>query len=152
MAKDIKIAGASFSDVPSLRIPLANGSGYAEYIDKDDAGGSGDTKNVQAYAGMNSVSTTAYTATNTKLTVAKTGTYTVSWMGVRNTNSGTSGSQLYINGSAYGSAQTTFTNTYAQAIKLTNVRLTAGQEIVVRARARSTSYVMMVGQLAIEEV
>lgn len=114
------------------------------------SGGGG--KNVQAYFGVNSVSATAYTATNTKLTVAKTGTYKVSWMGWRSTNSGTSGSQLYINGSAYGSANTTFTNTYGHRVELTNVSLTAGQEIVVRARARSTYYVMAVGNLIIEEV
>lgn len=114
------------------------------------SGGGG--KNVQAYFGVNSVSATAYTATNTKLTVSKTGTYKVSWMGWRSTNSGTSGSQLYIAGSAYGSANTTFTNTYGHRVELTNVSLTAGQEIVVRARARSTSYVMAVGNLIIEEV
>lgn len=109
-------------------------------------------KNVQAYLGYQSISASSYTATNVKLTVAKTGTYKVSWMGWRNTNGGTSGSQLYVNGSAYGSANTTFTNTYGQSVTLTNVSLTAGQEIVVRARARSTSYVMAVGNLIIEEV
>lgn len=113
------------------------------------SGGGG--MNVQAYFGVNTVSATSYTATNTKLTVAKTGTYKVSWMGWRSTNSGTSGSQLYINGSAYGSANTSFTNTYGQRVELTNVSLTAGQEIVVRARARSTSYVMAVGNLIIEQ-
>lgn len=153
MAKSIKIAGASFADVPSLRIPLASGSGYAEFIDKDDAGGGGDTKNVQVYFDFNSTSATSYTATNTRLTVAKTGKYTVGWIGIRNTTSGTSGSQLYINGTAYGSAQTSgWTTSYVQMVKLTNVSLTAGQEIVVRARARSTSYTMNVGHLVIEEV
>lgn len=113
---------------------------------------SGGGKNIQAYFGVASVTSTSYTATAVKLTVAKTGTYKVSWMGWRSTNSGTSGSQLYINGSAYGSANTSFTNTYGQMVELNNVSLTAGQEIVVRARARSTSYVMAVGNLIIEEV
>lgn len=116
------------------------------------SGGGGSTKNVQAYIGYQSVSSTSYTATNVKLTVSKTGTYRVSWMGWRSTNSGTSGSQLYINNTAYGSATTSFTNTYGQSVTLSNVSLTAGQEIVVRARARSTSYVMAVGNLIIEEV
>ena len=98
------------------------------------------------------MSATSYTATAVKLTVAKTGTYKVSWMGWRSTNSGTSGSQLYINNTAYGSANTSFTNTYGQSVTLNNVSLTAGQEIVVRARARSTSYVMAVGNLIIEEI
>lgn len=114
-------------------------------------GGGGSTKNVQAYCGAASVTSTSYTATAVSLTVAKTGTYKVSWCGCRNTNSGTSGSQLYINNSAYGSAQTSFSNTYFQNVVLNNVSLTAGQTIVVRARARSTSYVMWVGNLIIEQ-
>lgn len=116
------------------------------------SGGGGTTKNVQGHIGYATVSATSYTATAVKLTVAKTGTYKVSWMGWRSTNSGTSGSQLYINNTAYGSATTSFTNTYGQSVTLNNVSLTAGQEIVVRARARSTSYVMAVGNLIIEEI
>lgn len=114
------------------------------------SGGGG--KNVQGYLGIATVTATSYTATDVALTVAKTGTYKVSWTGCRNTNSGTSGSQLYKNGSAYGSANTSFTNTYYQSVVLSNVSLSAGDSIVVRARARSTSYRMMVGNLIIEEV
>lgn len=113
------------------------------------SGGSG--KNNQAYHGYATVTATSYTATAVSLTVAKTGTYTVSWCGWRNTNSGTSGSQLYIGNTAYGSANTSFLNTYGHSVKLTNVSLTAGQTITVRARARSTSYVMAVGNLVITE-
>lgn len=108
-------------------------------------------KNVQGYQGMASIRVASYTATGVKLTVSKSGTYKVSWIGIRNTNSGTSGTQLYIAGKAYGSASTTFTNTYAQAITLTNVSLQAGQTVEVYARARSTSYYMMAGNLIIEE-
>lgn len=110
-----------------------------------------DPPNVQGYHGTGSVSATAYTATGVKLTVAKTGTYKVSWMGVRDSTSGTSGSQLYIDGAAYGSAVTTFTSGRVQSVVLTDVALTAGQEVEVRARARSTSYVMLVGNLIIEQ-
>ena len=110
-----------------------------------------DPPNVQGYPGTGSVSATAYTATGVKLTVAKTGTYKVSWMGARNTTSGTSGSQLYIDDAAYGSAVTTFTSSYAQSVVLTDVALTAGQVVEVWARARSTSYVMLVGNLIIEQ-
>lgn len=100
---------------------------------------------------MGSSKQTSYTDVGVSLTVAKSGTYKVSWMGARNTTSGTSGSQLYINSSAYGSAQTTFTNSYAQSVVLNNVSLTQGQVVSVRARARSTSYYMMVGNLVIEQ-
>lgn len=109
-------------------------------------------KNVQTHIGYNTVSTTAYTGTSQGLTVAKTGTYNVSWTGWRNTNSGTNGSQLYINGTAYGSAQTTYQNTYGQYVNLQNVSLKAGDQLQLYARARSTSYIVGVANLTIEEV
>lgn len=112
---------------------------------------SSNAMNIQAYHGMAASRQTNYTDVGVSLTVAKSGKYKVSWMGVRNTNSGTSGSQLYINNSAYGSAQTSFTNTYGQSVVLSNVSLTQGQVVSVRARARSTSYYMMVGNLVIEQ-
>lgn len=111
----------------------------------------GSTKNVQYYMGADSVAAGSYTATDVTLTVSKTGTYKVSWMGWRSTSSGTSGSQLYINGTAYGSANTTFTGNYGQAITLTGVSLTKSDVLVVRARSRNTSYYMYVGNLIIEE-
>ena len=114
-------------------------------------GGGGDSKNVQVAAGVNRVATTSYTAvTGQTLTVAKTGTYDVYWTGYRSSTGGTNGSQLYIGSTAYGSAQTTFSNN-AQAVHLTGVSLTAGQTVTVRARARSTSYYMYVGNLTIVE-
>lgn len=154
MAKSIKINGATYSDVPAIEIPLASGSGTAKFIEESEAssGGGSDPLNVQGYHGMASVRTTSYTATGVKLTVAKTGIYKVSWIGIRNTNSGTNGSQLFINGSGYGSANTSFTNTYAQSVVLNNVSLKAGDTVEVRARARSTSYYMMVGNLVIEQI
>lgn len=105
--------------------------------------------NVQMYNGYDYVATTSYTATDVTLTVAKTGTYNISWVGWRNTTSGTSGSQLYKNGSAYGSATTTFQGSYGQSVNLTNVSLNAGDVLVIRARARSTSYKMYVANLVI---
>lgn len=113
------------------------------------SGGGG--KNVQAYIGTAETNATSYTATSVTLTVAKTGTYKISWTGARNTTSGTSGSQLYKNGYAVGSASTSFTRNYWQHVKLTNQSLTAGDVLVVRARARNSSYYMSVGNLIIEE-
>lgn len=172
MAKNVTINGADYPNVPYLLIPLTAGGGDAAFYDcvgsKDitengnniDVKGlervnvnvaGGSTKNVQCYQGYATVSSTSYTATPVSLTVAKTGKYKVSWMGYRNTNSGTNGSQLYIGNTAYGSAQTSFVNTYGQSVVLNDVSLTAGQTITVRARARSTSYVMGVGNLCIVE-
>lgn len=113
------------------------------------SGGSG--KNVQAYIDTAETNQASYTATSVALTVAKTGTYNISWTGARNTTSGTSGSQLYKNGTAVGSASTSFTRSYWQHVKLTNQSLKQGDVLVVRARARSTSYYMEVGNLIIEE-
>ena len=111
----------------------------------------GTSKNVQIASGVDRVNTTSYTAVNGQtLTVTKTGTYHVYWTGFRSSTSGTNGSQLYIGNTAYGSAQTTFTNN-GQAVHLTNVSLTANQTITVRARARGTSYYMYVGNLTIIE-
>lgn len=122
-----------------------------EDVEVNVSGGGGGGMNVQGYHGMDYVRASSYTATDVTLTVAKTGTYKISWMGFRNTTSGTSGSQLYINGTAYGSAHTSFTSSYGQSVILTNVSLNVGDVLVVRARARSSSYYMYVGNLIIEQ-
>lgn len=126
-------------------------SGYANASITVDVPSSGSSKNVQGYMGMDYSNATSYSATDVTLTCAKTGTYTVSWMGFRNTTSGTNGSQLYVNGSSRGSAQTSFTRNYGQEVTLTNISLNEGDVLVVRARARSSSYYMYVGNLIIEE-
>lgn len=124
-----------------------SGKAYSPVVVNVSASG----KNVQVATGMKSVRTTSLTATGLKLTVAKSGTYQISWMGARNNSSNTFGSRLYKNGTAQGSETTTFTNTYAQNVSMT-LALNEGDEIEVYARARSTSYYMMVGNLVITEV
>lgn len=176
MAQNITLLGASYSAVPAVTLPKTGG-GTARFDDASvttatasdvaqgkiflasngtittgtASGGGGSSLNVQAYMGMDYARATSYTATDVTLTVEKSGTYTVSWMGFRNTTSGTNGSQLYINGSAYGSAETTFTRNYGQNPILTGVSLDAGDVLVVRARSRSTSYYMYVGNLIISQ-
>lgn len=109
-------------------------------------------KNVQCYSGMVETHTSSASASGVKVVCAKTGTYNISWMAARNTTSGTNSTQLYIDGSAYGTASTTWTRSYGQFVKLNNVQLTEGQNVEVYARARSTSYYVMVGNLIVEEV
>ena len=173
MAQNISLWGATYLNCPACNLPK-QGGGTARFTDvtpttatdSDVASGkiyfksdgsqstgtaSGGSKNVQVAAGVNRVNTTTYTAVNGQaLTVAKTGTYAVYWTGYRSSTSGTSGSQLYIGNTAYGSAQTAFSN-HGQAVHLSNVSLTQGQTIAVRARARGTSYYMYVGNLTIVE-
>lgn len=111
-------------------------------------------KNSQIASGVGRVAGSSYTAvTGQTLTVAKTGTYNVYWNGYRSSTSGTSGTRMYIDGTAYGSAITTFDSTYAncQVVHLSNVSLTANQVITVSARSRGNNYYMYVYDLTIIE-
>jgi hypothetical protein len=122
-----------------------------KYLDVSVSGGG---KNAQIAYGFNRVAGTAYTAvTGQSITVSKTGTYHVYWSGWRSSTSGTNGTQLYIGNTAYGTANTSFDSTYTniQDIHLTNVSLTQGQTITVRARSRGNSYYMYVFNLTIIE-
>lgn len=116
-------------------------------VDVESSGG----LNWQIDNGNGRVANTSYTDTGLSITVAVTGTYNVYWSGFRNTTSGTSGSQLYVNGSSRGSAQTTFQNSYIQTPKLTGISLNAGDVVTLRARSRASNYYMCVGNLIIEQ-
>lgn len=98
-------------------------------------------------------SQTTYTDMGFEITVAKAGTYNIYWSGYRSSTSGTSGAQIYKNGSALGSAVTTFNSTYAncQVGELSNQTLAVNDKITIRARARNTSSYMYIYNLAIIE-
>lgn len=178
MSKNVTLMGASYSAVPSVILPQTGG-GDAQFFDVSDttaaatdvasgkyfysaagvrtqgtaSGGGG--KNAQISQTPGRVASTTYTATGPSLTVAKTGTYSVYWVGYRSSTSGTNGSQLYINGTAYGTAQTTFDSgsglTNLQHVHLSGVSLTQGQTLTIRARSRGTSYYMYIQDLVIIE-
>lgn len=125
--------------------------GAYKYLTVNVPGGG---KAAQIANGFNRVAATAYTAvTGQSITVGKTGTYDVYWVGYRSSTSGTNGSQLYIGSTAYGTANTSFDGTYTnwQMNHLSNVSLTANQTITVRARSRGTSYYMYIANLTIIE-
>lgn len=113
-------------------------------------GGGGSTKNIQAYIGRASRTANSYGATTATLTVAKTGTYTVSWTAWRSSSSGTMGTNLHRN-STSGTNQQTWTNTYGQQIKLTNQSYTAGDVLTLYATSGSNSRTINVANLIIEE-
>lgn len=112
------------------------------------SGGSG--KNIQVYSGAASVQNNGYIASNVTLTVSKTGTYNVSWMAWRSSSQGTMGTNLHVN-STTGTNQQTFTNTYGQHITLTNQSYTAGDVLRIYGTSGSTSRLIWIGNLIIEE-
>ena len=117
-------------------------------------GGGGSWKNIQYSMGRYEVSATSYTATSLSIKVSKAGSYKCYWTMDRNTTSGTSGTQLYKNGSAVGSAHTSWTynnnNRYGMNCEET-LTLAANDTVVVRARSRSTSYICGAENLIIIE-
>lgn len=112
------------------------------------SGGGG--KNVQAYLGRSARTANSYGATDVTLTVAKTGTYNVSWCAWRSSSSGTMGTNLHRNSTA-GTNQQTFTNTYGQCITLTNQSYTQGDVLTLYATSGSNSRTINVANLIIEE-
>ena len=121
-------------------ISISNGSSNIWSVTGTYAGG-GTSKNVQVVQGTTRTNASTLTAIGSALTVSKTGTYDVYWSGMRsNTSSSyTWGTQLYVGGSAYGSENTTWSNN-VQNVHLTNVSLTANQQIRVYGRnTRGTS-------------
>lgn len=112
--------------------------------------GGGSSKNIQAYIGYATRKATTYGATSVTLTVAKTGTYTISWIAWRSSSSGTMGTNLHI-GSTEGTNNQTFTGTYGQCITLTGQSLTQGTVLTLYATSGSNNRSIYVGNLIIEE-
>ena len=173
MSQNITLLGASYSSVPAVKLPKTGG-GTATFTDVTDTtataddvatgtyfytaagvrtqgtnSGGGSSKNVQIYAGRGETNQTAYTATDVTLTVSKAGTYKCYWSMDRNTTSGTNGSRLYKNGTAVGTAHTSWTHNGASCQE--ELTLAKNDVLVVRARARSTSYYCGVSNLVIIE-
>ena len=110
----------------------------------------GSSKNVQIYYGSASRTANSYGATNVTLTVAKTGTYKISWCAWRGSSSGTMGTNLHI-GNTSGTNQQTWTGTYGQIITLENQSLTKDTVLTLYATSGSNSRTVYVGNLIIEE-
>lgn len=149
--------GTSTAIVPSgTKSITENGTGIdvTAYASVDvNVPSSGTSKNVQVVQGTTRTTSSTMTAIGAELTVSKTGTYNVYWTGVRTSTSGsyTFATQLYINGTAYGSENTTWSN-HIQNVHLSNVSLTVNQKLRVYGReSRNSSYYMYAGTLIIVE-
>lgn len=110
----------------------------------------GSSKNAQAHQSTTRATSSSYTSVNS-FTCTKAGTYTVYWSTMRSSTSGTWGSQLYINGTAHGSAQTGSWSNHVQNIKMTGVSIGANQTVAVYARSRGSNYYAYVPLITIIE-
>lgn len=116
-----------------------------------NSGGGGSSKNAQTAQSTSRSTSSTYTEV-IRLTCTKAGTYNVYWSTFRSSTSGTWGSQLYLNDTAYGSAQTGSWSNHIQNIHLSNVQIDANEEVAVRVRSRGSNYYGYVGTLTIIEV
>lgn len=174
MAQNITLLGATYTAVPAVKLPKSGG-GMAQFDDTSDgnasasdiltgktayvngvklvgtnSGGGGASKNAQVVQSTTRSTSSTYTEV-ISLTCTKTGTYSVYWSTFRTSTSGTWGSQLYIDNTAYGSAQTGSWSNHVQNIHLSNVQINNGEEVAVRVRSRGSNYYGYVGTLVIIE-
>lgn len=177
MAQNITLLGASYSNVPAVNLPKTGG-GTASFVDVTDttaaaadvasgkyfytaagvrtqgtSSGGGTSKNTQVVQGTTRTTKSAMTAIGAEMTVSKTGTYDVYWSAFRSSTSTsyTYATQLYIDGSAHGSENSTWSN-HIQDNHLTGVSLTANQKIRVYGReSRNSSYYIYAPTLVIVE-
>ena len=176
MSQNISLWGATYSAVPAVNLPKSGG-GTATFTDVTDTtaaaadvatgkyfytasgvrtqgtnSGGGSSKNVQVLQSTTRVNASSLTKACGDLTVSKTGTYDIYWSGGRS-NTSTSytwGTRLYVDGSGYGTENTSWTNN-VQSNHLSNVSLTANQKLSVYARGRTGSYYTFVPMLVIVE-
>lgn len=82
------------------------------------------------------------------LTVPVTGTYRIKWMAFRTNTGNTFGTRVYVNGTAQGTENTSWTNSYYQINQL-DLALNKGDVVSVYGRSRSSSYYIFVGDLSL---
>lgn len=133
-------------------ISISNGQSDIWSVTGTYTGGGGTSKNVQVLQSTSRTNASSLTKVLGDLTVSKTGTYDIYWSGGR-TNTSTSytwGTRLYVDGTGYGTENTTWSNN-CQSNHLSNVSLTANQKLSVYARGRTGSYYTFVPMLTIVE-
>lgn len=173
MAKpNISLLGATYSGVAGVTLPTSGGGTatfpWVEGRETKTANGTydvtnlaelvvnvsgGSSKNVQVVQGTTRTTSSTLTAIGAELTVSKTGTYDIYWTAFRSSTSSsyTYGTQLYIDGSAHGTQNTSWSN-HVQNNHLTSVSLTANQKLRVYGReSRGSFYYIYAPMLVIVE-
>ena len=173
-APNISLLGATYSGVMGVTLPKSGGgtatfpwvegsetktengtynvTNLAELV-VNVSGGGGTSKNTQVVQGTTRTTSSTMTAIGAELTVSKTGKYDIYWSGFRSSTSSsyTYATQLYIDGVAHGSENTTWSN-HVQNNHLTGVSLTVNQKLRVRGReSRNQSYYIYAPTLVIVE-
>ena len=116
---------------------------------------SGSSKNTQVVQSTTRTNASSLTAIGAELTVSKTGTYDIYYSCFRTNTSAsyTWATRLYINGTAYGTAENTTWTNNQQNTHLSNISLTVGDKLRVYGRnTRGTSYYVCAPTLVIVEV
>lgn len=139
------------SSAQYINIPVGY-NGTAQYYTVSAASGS--SKNAQVVQSTTRTNASTLTAIGAELTVSKTGTYDIYYSCFRtNTSSSyTWATRLYINGTAYGTAENATWTNNQQNTHLSNISLTTGDKLRVYGRnTRGTSYYICAPMLAIVE-
>ena len=171
---NISLLGATYSGVSGVTLPK-QGGGTATFpwvegsqtvtqngtVDVTNlakvvvnVSGGGTSKNAQVVQDTTRTNASTLAAIGAELTVSKTGKYDIYYSSFRSNtaSSYTWATCLYIDGTAYGNEDTTWTNNQ-QITHLTNVSLTLGQKLRVYGReTRGGSYWVCAPMLAIVEV
>lgn len=133
-------------------VTISNGQNNLWSVTGTYSGGS--SKNAQVVQSTTRTNASTLTAIGAELTVSKTGTYDIYYSCFRtNTSSSyTWATRLYINGTAYGTAENTTWTNNQQNTHLSNISLTADDKLRVYGRnTRGTSYYVCAPMLVIIE-
>ena len=147
----------SASELVSGNLPITqNGNNIdcANYSTVSVNVSSGTSKNTQVVQSTTRTSASTLTAIGAELTVSKTGTYDIYYSCFRTNTSAsyTWATRLYINGTAYGTAENTTWTNNQQNTHLSNISLTADDKLRVYGRnTRGTSYYVCAPMLVIVE-
>lgn len=147
----------SASELVSGNLPITqNGNNIdcANYSTVSVNVASGSSKNAQVVQSTTRTNASTLTAIGAELTVSKTGTYDIYYSCFRTNTSAsyTWATRLYINGTAYGTAENATWTNNQQNTHLSNISLTAGDKLRVYGReTRGTSYYVCAPTLVIVE-